>query len=290
MLTRLKIKGFKNLADVDVSFGPFTCVAGANAVGKSNLFDAITFFGALADQPLMDAAKCVRDEKCRSTDVRSLFLAAGDQHVEEISFEAEMLVPPEGADDLGQEAKAAITFLKYSLSLRYHSANGSPSAERLEIIEENRAYQYRRRGFAPAVPAQSEMAKVRRTRSAFRKEVPVNRGERRRTDHQAASRRRRRPSSGAFGKEFTANRAFQHNRRGKPYSLACAVRDAFLATASTRANGLKSLGLIQRTHAYRQRWCESGGDALSSGCQRKCARTFIERRVGGIRPRGKPLV
>lgn len=41
MLTRLKVSGFKNLVDVDVRFGPFTCVAGANGVGKSNLFDAI---------------------------------------------------------------------------------------------------------------------------------------------------------------------------------------------------------------------------------------------------------
>lgn len=38
MLTRLKVNGFKNLVDVDVRFGPFTCVAGANGVGKSNLF------------------------------------------------------------------------------------------------------------------------------------------------------------------------------------------------------------------------------------------------------------
>ena len=49
MLTRLKVNGFKNLVDVDVSFGPFTCVAGVNGVGKSNLFDAITFLGALAE-------------------------------------------------------------------------------------------------------------------------------------------------------------------------------------------------------------------------------------------------
>ncbi|NJK82768.1 MAG: hypothetical protein HC912_02110 [Saprospiraceae bacterium] len=29
--------------DVDIQFGPFTCIAGANATGKSNLFDAIPF-------------------------------------------------------------------------------------------------------------------------------------------------------------------------------------------------------------------------------------------------------
>ena len=43
MLTRLKVSGFKNLVDVDIRFGPFTCIAGANGVGKSNLFDAINF-------------------------------------------------------------------------------------------------------------------------------------------------------------------------------------------------------------------------------------------------------
>lgn len=46
MLTRLQIKGFKNLRDVDLHFGPFTCIAGRNGVGKSNLFDAITFLRA----------------------------------------------------------------------------------------------------------------------------------------------------------------------------------------------------------------------------------------------------
>ncbi len=56
MLTRLKVSGFKNLVDVDVRFGPFTCVAGANGVGKSNLFDAIRFLSAIADRPLIEAA------------------------------------------------------------------------------------------------------------------------------------------------------------------------------------------------------------------------------------------
>ena len=73
MLTRLKVSGFKNLVDVDVRFGPFTCVAGANGVGKSNLFDAIRFLSAIADRTLIDAALSVRDEEGRTGDVRSLF-------------------------------------------------------------------------------------------------------------------------------------------------------------------------------------------------------------------------
>ena len=129
MLTRLRVHGFKNLANVDVSFGPFTCIAGANGVGKSNLFDAITFLSALADRSLMEAAKSVRDERNRAGDVRSLFLKHGVEHVDDMSFEAEMLVPPSGSDDLGQTATAATTFLKYSLVLRYCRDESSPSAE-----------------------------------------------------------------------------------------------------------------------------------------------------------------
>jgi len=68
MLTRLKVDGFKNLVDVDVSFGPFTCIAGVNGVGKSNLFDAIAFLGALSGKPLMDAALSVRSEGGRTSE------------------------------------------------------------------------------------------------------------------------------------------------------------------------------------------------------------------------------
>ena len=59
MLTRFKVSGFKNLVDVDIRFGPFTCIAGANGVGKSNLFDAILFLSALSEKTFMDAAKSV---------------------------------------------------------------------------------------------------------------------------------------------------------------------------------------------------------------------------------------
>ncbi|MEH2437635.1 MAG: AAA family ATPase [Nostoc sp.] len=61
MLTRLKVSGFKNLVDVDVRFGPFTCVAGANGVGKSNLFDAIRFLSATADMRIPKILQLLQD-------------------------------------------------------------------------------------------------------------------------------------------------------------------------------------------------------------------------------------
>lgn len=136
MLTRLKISGFKNLAQVDVRFGPFTCVAGVNGVGKSNLFDGIQFLSALADRPLMDAAQSVRAEGRRATDVESLFLRMGEESVEEMSFEADMIVPREAVDDLGQVARASITFLRYSLTLAKRKDDTHSHLGPLEIVRE----------------------------------------------------------------------------------------------------------------------------------------------------------
>lgn len=136
MLTRLKVSGFKNLIDVDVRFGPFTCIAGANGVGKSNLFDAIRFLSLLAHRPLIEAALSVRDEGSKSGDVRSLFHRIGNDYTDEMSFEAEMIIPAEAVDELGQTAKASITFVKYSLTLAYRLDDSFRALGSLEILAE----------------------------------------------------------------------------------------------------------------------------------------------------------
>ncbi|MGB3670682.1 MAG: AAA family ATPase [Phormidesmis sp.] len=136
MLTRLRISGFKNLVDVDIRFGPFTCIAGTNGVGKSNLFDAIRFLSSLADRPLIEAAMSVRDEEGKSGDVRSLFHRVGNTYADEMFFEAEMIIPFEAVDGLGQTARASTTFVRYSLRLAYHSDDSLRSFGSLEIVEE----------------------------------------------------------------------------------------------------------------------------------------------------------
>ena len=111
MLTRLKVDGFKNLVGVDLRFGPFTCIAGVNGAGKSNLFDAIRFLGALASRPLMDAAATVRGGQ-RAADVRAIFHRTGAVCGERMRFDVEMIVPQQAVDDVGQPAKAATTILR----------------------------------------------------------------------------------------------------------------------------------------------------------------------------------
>ncbi len=134
MLTRLCVSGFKNLVDVDLRLGPFTCVAGANGVGKSNLFDAIRFLSLLADRPLVDAAREIRGG--RFAGVGSLFHRVGEASRETMSFEAEMIVPPTARDALRQEATATITFLRYSLTLARRPDSERGTLGPLEILRE----------------------------------------------------------------------------------------------------------------------------------------------------------
>jgi predicted ATPase len=139
MLTRLRIKGFKNLADVELYFGPFTCVAGANAVGKSNLFDAIRFLSSVADSSLLESAMAVRDEATKSNDVRSLLYTTKVGQADTMSFEADMIIPQAGLDDLGQPAEASVSFLSYNLEIAYRAQSDVARAG-LELVRESLHY------------------------------------------------------------------------------------------------------------------------------------------------------
>ena len=137
MLTRLQVSGFKNLVDVDVRFGSFTCIAGANGTGKSNLFDAIQFLSRLASDTFVDAAASIRAEEDKASSVQSLFHCIGNEYAETIAFTAEMIIPDEGVDDLGQEAKATFTFLRYSLVLAYRVDERIPFPGSFELVKES---------------------------------------------------------------------------------------------------------------------------------------------------------
>ena len=137
MLTRLQISGFKNLVDVDVRFGPFTCIAGANGVGKSNLFDAILFLSSLTERTLAEAALCIRDESQKTGDVQSIFHRIGTEKDGEMRLEAEMILPKHALDDLGQHVEASITLVRYVIRLGMRKSD-SPQADAgpLEVLEE----------------------------------------------------------------------------------------------------------------------------------------------------------
>ncbi|MCY2950667.1 MAG: AAA family ATPase [Planctomycetota bacterium] len=134
MLTRLRVQGFKNLLDVDVRFGPFTCVAGLNGAGKSNLFDAIRFLNLLTKHPIMQAVQLLRETKGRSPEPRSLFTEFEGYLASELRFTAEMIVDQHVQDDFGVADDAAISTLRYEVAFRLASDDGF---ERLALIYES---------------------------------------------------------------------------------------------------------------------------------------------------------
>jgi predicted ATPase len=161
MLTRLKVRGFKNLVDVDVRFSPFTCIAGANGVGKSNLFDAIRFLSALASDTLRGATTAIRDS--RRPDVRSLFYHSGEQYAGTLFFEAEMIVPKYGEDDLGQRAEASMTFLRYTLELAYREDDNNLEIRYEELKHINKGEAIKHLLFPHTVAWRNSVIEGRRT-------------------------------------------------------------------------------------------------------------------------------
>ncbi len=168
MLTRLEVDGFKNLSDVVVEFGPFTCVAGPNGVGKSNLFDAIAFLSALARGTLLEAALSVRGAAVPHGEVESLFQRLGDERVDRMRFAVEMIVPEQGLDALGQVARASMTFLRYELVLRYRRdasirTLGTLAVEREQLTHINKKDAKRHLPFEHSAAWRDSVVRGRRT-------------------------------------------------------------------------------------------------------------------------------
>ena len=139
MLTRLRVQGFKSLIDAEVRFGPFTCIAGANGAGKSNLFDAILFLRDLADHSIVEAAHRVRDRSgSRRGDLKSLFTKTADSKLPNIALEADFIVSNEVTDDFGRKARPSTTFLTYRIELKY--VIDSEFNERIELVSEELTY------------------------------------------------------------------------------------------------------------------------------------------------------
>ena len=134
MITRIKINGFKSLLDTELYLGPFTCIAGENAVGKSNFFDALLFLSKLADNTIIQAAKSIRSENQKHSNIKDIFFKSGLDYYDTMSFEVDMLVPKKSEDDLGQEAEASITSLRYSIELKLNDEIGD--SEPIEIVKE----------------------------------------------------------------------------------------------------------------------------------------------------------
>lgn len=133
MLTRIEVDGFKNLVGFSADFGPFTCIAGPNAVGKSNLFDAIEFLSLLAEFPVKDAAKRVRGG---ADDVGALFWTGGGVRAETMTMKADMVLPATIRDERGAEIELSNNYVSYEVRLRHLPPDAQSVTGRIVVTTE----------------------------------------------------------------------------------------------------------------------------------------------------------
>ncbi len=119
MLTRLEVNGFKNLQDFALDFGPYTCIAGPNGVGKSNIFDAIRFLSLLTDSTINEAALRLRNAGEDTAEIADLLFSGNGQRANRMRFAVEMIVDSHVRDDFGRETQASSSFLRYEVAFRY---------------------------------------------------------------------------------------------------------------------------------------------------------------------------
>ena len=118
MLTRIEVDGFKNLVDFSLDFGPYTCIAGENGVGKSNIFDAIQFLSLLTDHTIIQAALQIRSSAEGTGEIGELFFAANGETRDRITLAAEIIVGKHVVDDFGRPGVPSSTFLRYEVAFR----------------------------------------------------------------------------------------------------------------------------------------------------------------------------
>jgi predicted ATPase len=112
MITRIEIDGFKSFKNFEMDFTPLTVIAGSNASGKSNLFDALQLLSRLAEVDLRIAFGEQRG------DASELFLKYDDNiAADTISFAVEMLVDKKVKDNWGGEADLIYTRLRYEIKI-----------------------------------------------------------------------------------------------------------------------------------------------------------------------------
>jgi predicted ATPase len=128
VLTRLEVDGFKTFEEFDLEVPPFLVIAGPNASGKSNLFDAIQLLARLADGDLRSAVTGLRGEP------HELFRRRENSFGTAISLAAEVLLEPKVRDPWGQEQELIQTRFRYEL--RIERRTDDRGLERLFVTHE----------------------------------------------------------------------------------------------------------------------------------------------------------
>lgn len=117
MITYLKINGFKSFLNFEMEFTPLTIVAGTNASGKSNLFDALMLLSNLAETD--NIKKAFKDQRGEFLELFTQF--SENNFAQEMEFCIEMLVNKRITDAWGNQATLKYTRLRYELKIRRYT-------------------------------------------------------------------------------------------------------------------------------------------------------------------------
>lgn len=128
MLTRIEVDGFKSFENLKVDLLPFTVLLGANAAGKSNLFDVIRLLSNLATRDVAEAIKEMRGEPLE------LFRRTAQGRSKSIKISVEVLVDPVVRDPWGSEVKLSHTRMRYEVVLERREIR--PGVERVQVARE----------------------------------------------------------------------------------------------------------------------------------------------------------
>jgi len=112
MITYIKINGFKSFHNFEMKLTPFTVIAGVNASGKSNLFDAFSLLSRLATTDLRTAFNEQRGNPSE------LFTLYDEDYATEMDFVVELLVNGNVKDNWGGSSILKYTRLRYELKIK----------------------------------------------------------------------------------------------------------------------------------------------------------------------------
>ncbi|GAB4212377.1 MAG: AAA family ATPase [Roseiflexaceae bacterium] len=118
MITRIQVDGFKTLQNVDIPLRPFQVFAGANNVGKSNLFDVIKLLSMLPDHDLPEILQSLRG------DPYEVFTQLPDgSFVNKMNIVVDILLDPTFEDEFEGTVKLNHNRLRYEIEIAREESN-----------------------------------------------------------------------------------------------------------------------------------------------------------------------
>jgi predicted ATPase len=112
MITKIEIEGFKTFRNFTMEFSPLTVIAGTNASGKSNLFDALNLLSRIAETDLRTAFS---EQRGVASELFTQY--EEDFYGSEMSFAVEFLLNKYVRDNWGGRGILKYTRLRYDLKI-----------------------------------------------------------------------------------------------------------------------------------------------------------------------------